>query len=384
MKPRFKPSFGISELIKIFRLNKNSVEQFEIKFAKKFDAVDAVAFPYGRSAQWAFLESIGMKNSEIIMPAYTCSVVAHAISISGNKPVFIDINLEDFNMDLNLVEKAINNKTKAIIATHTFGYAQDVNKLEEIIRIAEHKYGNKIYLIQDCCHAFDARFDGKLISSSGDVSIYAFNISKMMSSIFGGMLTFQDKDLANKVREWRDKNFIKPSLSKAIKRRLYLIAVFVAFNKTIYKLTWWLQSRTKILDQFTKAYHLDEKIHFPPDYLEKMTDIEAAVGLAQLEKYSDIIKNRIKNAKRYNKLLIRKKGWRLPPIREGSTYSHYVVLVPNKNEVIAEYASKGEHLGELIQYVIPLLKCYSESENPKDYPNSLKASNEAVNFNVTD
>lgn len=383
MKPKFKPSFGISEIIKIFRLNKNAVDQFEKKFAKKFEAVDAVAFPYGRSAQWAFLKSIGMKNSEIIMPAYTCSVVAHAISLSGNKPVFIDINLEDFNMNLNLVEKAINNQTRAIIATHTFGYAQDIYKLEEIIRNAEKKYGNKIYLVQDCCHAFDARHDGKLISSSGDVSVYAFNISKMMSSIFGGMLTFHDKNLANKVRQWRDQNFVKPSFFKGIKRRLYLIAVFIAFSKPIYKFIWWLQNRTTILDKFTKAYHLDEKIHFPPDYLEKMIDIEAAVGLVQLEKYTDIINNRVKNAKKYNEVFREKKGWKLPPVIEGSTYSHYVVLVPNKDEVIKEYAIKGEQLGELIQYVVPLLNCYSEFENPEDYPNSLKASKEAINFNVT-
>ena len=77
-------------------------------FAEKFQAIDAVAFPYGRSAQWAFLKALGIENAEIIMPAYTCSVVAHAVTLSGNEPRFIDIDLHDYNMNLDLAEAAIN------------------------------------------------------------------------------------------------------------------------------------------------------------------------------------------------------------------------------------------------------------------------------------
>ncbi len=383
MIPRFKPNFGISEFQRIFRFNRNSVEKFEREFAKKFNAVDAVAFPYGRSAQWAFLKAVQLENAEVIMPAYTCSVVAHAISLSGNIPKFIDIDLDNFNMNLEKLEEAINDRTKGIIATHTFGYAQDIDKLEKIIRNAEKKFGSKIYLIQDCCHAFSAEYNGRQISLSGDVAIYAFNISKTMSSIFGGMLTFQDESLAKKVRLWRDKNFFEPGIIKAIKRRIYLALVYIAFNKIFYKFTWLLQNKTKVLDRLTKAYHLDEKIHFPPDYRDKMLNIEAAVGLAQLKKYPDIIKNRIKKVKMYDKSLTRREGWKFPPIIEGSTYSHYVVLVPNKEKVIEEFASKGEHLGELIQYVVPLLNCYKQNEEISDYPNSVRASKESINFNVT-
>ena len=95
MIPRFRPSLGIKEFLKIFSLNIGAVRKFEKKFAKKFNAVDAIAFPYGRSAQWAFFNAIGIKNAQIIMPAYTCSVVAHSISLSGNTPRFVDINLND-------------------------------------------------------------------------------------------------------------------------------------------------------------------------------------------------------------------------------------------------------------------------------------------------
>ena len=148
MVPRFKPDLGWNELSKIFQTNRGAVRRFESHFAQTFEAKEAVAFPYGRSAQWAFFRAVGLTNTEIIMPAYTCSVVAHAVSLSGNSPRFIDIDLSDYNMDLDEAEAAINRKTGAIIATHTFGYPQDLNRLEDMVKKGEARFGKKIWLMQ--------------------------------------------------------------------------------------------------------------------------------------------------------------------------------------------------------------------------------------------
>ena len=358
MTPRFKPDLKWVEFFALFKCNKGSVQKFEKEFAKKFQAVDAVSFPYGRSAQWAFFKALGIENAEVIMPAYTCSVVAHAVKLSGNTPRFIDIDLHDYNMNLDEVEASINENTRAIIATHTFGYPQDLDRLESIVEKAKKKYGHKIWLIQDCCHAFGARWKGRQIGTSGDVAIYAFNISKLITSIFGGMLAFQDKELAERVREWRDLNFQKPSVIKSLKRRLYLLAAYIAFNESIYGLVWWMQKKTPFLNKLNKAYHLDDKIHFPPDYKDMMLDIEASVGLAQLGKYDDIIQKRITKARWYQENLKRRAGWDFPPIVDGATYSHYTIRVPNREQVKKEYAIEGVEIGELIQYSLPDLNCY--------------------------
>ena len=381
MIPRFKPSLGLKEFSKIFKFNANSIKKFEKEFAKTFKAVDAVAFPYGRAAQWAFFNAIGLKNTEIIMPAYTCSVVAHSISLSENTPRFVDINLDDFNMNLDKLRGTINERTRCIIATHTFGYPQDLDVLEEIVRGAEKRFGHKIWLMQDCCHAFGAEHKGRTIGTSGDVAVYAFNISKIMNSIFGGMLTFQDQDLANKVRIWRDENFKRPSLLKSLKRRIYLLTVYISFNKLIYGFTFWLQNSTKFLDPFTKSYHLDDKIHFPPDYLEKMTSIEAAVGLVQLKRYPKIIEHRRKMANYYSDNLDQKDDWKLPPLVDGANYSHYAVRVPNKGQVMKDYLDEGIQLGELIQYSVPDLECYKHIGD--ECPNARLASRTTINFPVT-
>lgn len=380
MIPRFKPALGWSEFFALFKFNRGSVKMFEQAFAQKFEAVDAVSFPYGRSAQWAFFKALGIQGAEVIMPSYTCSVVAHAVSLSGNTPRFVDIDMYDYNMNLDLAETLITPKTRAIIATHTFGYPQDLDRLEKIVENAEQKFGHKVWLIQDCCHAFGASWKGRIIGSSGDVAIYAFNISKLVTSIFGGMLTFQDKELANKVRNWRDIHYQKPSFLKSFKRRLYLLAVFFAFNSSIYGLVWWLQNRTPILNKLTKAYHLDNKIHFPPDFKDRMLEVEASVGLAQLVKYDEIIRKRRTKARYYIENLKKRTGWVFPPLVEGATYSHFTIRVPNREEVKKEYLKKGEEIGELIQYSVPNLDCYNIHN--VDCENANLCSQQAINLPV--
>jgi len=382
MIPRFKPWLGWSEFVTLFRTNTNAVERFERKFANSFKAVDAVAFPYGRSAQWAFFNAVGISNAEIIMPAYTCSVVAHAVTLSGNIPCFIDICLDDYNMDIDLVEDAINENTRAIIATHTFGYPQNLDRLENIVSKAETKYGRKIWLMQDCCHAFGARWNGRMVGASGDVAVYAFNISKIMTSIFGGMLTFQNQELADRVRAWRDDHYKKASIWKAIKRRIYLLAVFIAFNKRVYGFTWWLQEKTQLLNRLTKSFHLDDKIHFPLDYQDHMLNVEAAIGLIQLQRYPEIISRRCAISKFYDKEIKRKKGSVFPPIRDGATYSHYVIRVEDRMGAVNAFANKEVHLGELIQYSIPNMSTYQQFGRKNDFPNALLCSKHLVNLPI--
>ena len=132
-----------------------------MEFANFLRPKYAISFPYGRSALWAFFKAMDIQNAEIILPAYTCSVVAHAIVLSNNIPRFVDIRLDDYNMDLGQVKEAITSRTRAIIATHLFGYPLDVEKLKTIVKEAEAIHGHKIWIIQDCAHSFGAAFNGQ-------------------------------------------------------------------------------------------------------------------------------------------------------------------------------------------------------------------------------
>ena len=358
--------------------NAGAVERFEAAFAPAFGARDAVAFPYGRSALWAFLQAVGLRDAKVVMPAYTCSVVAHATSLSGNVPGFVDIRPGDYNMDLDLLPAAIDGATRAVVATHLFGYPLDLDRLEAIVADAQARHGHKIWLIQDCAHSFGATWKGRLVGSSGDTALYAFNVSKTITAIFGGMLTFQDAELASRVRAWRDAHFRRPAPWKPWLRRLYLIAADIAFQERVYGFTWWLQEKTPLLNRLTRSYHLDERIVLPPDHLDRMLDVEAAVGLEQLRKYPQIIARHRANAAWFDAHLERRAGWTLPPLVEGATYSHYVVRVPDRAACVTRAAGRGLHLGELIQYSVPALACYAGL--PSAAPNALEASRSTVNI----
>lgn len=382
MIPRFKPYFNKKELLAAIKPDPRAVERFEREFAGTFDAKYALAFPYGRSALWAFFKAMDIHDAEIIMPAYTCSVVAHAIVLSCNRPRFVDITLYDYNMDLNQVADAINGKTRAVIATHLFGYPLDVDRLSVIVRKAEKHFGHKIWIIQDCAHSFGAEWKGRMVCNTGDAALFGLNISKMITSIFGGMITTNDIELYTKLKFWRDANFRKRGILKTIQRFLYLIAVYFAFNKRIYGMVYWLQEKTPFLNRLTRAYHLDDKIHFPPDYLDQMLPIEARVGSVQLKKYPEIIHRRREMVTSYDQNLPGREGWVKPPLVNGATYSHYVVLVPDRKKVLQEMAKEGVQLGQLIEYSVPHLDCYQASS--EQFTNSLLCSTNTINIPFSD
>ena len=382
MIPRFKPYLGKEELLAALSRQEDAVVRFEEAFARTFEARYAVAFPYGRSGLWAFFKALGIEGAEVIMPAYTCVVVAHATVLSGNIPRFVDITLYDYNMDLDQVAAAINERTRAIIATHLFGYPLNVDRLGQIVRAAEARWGRKIWVIQDCAHAFGARWQGKLVCNEGDAALFGLNVSKMMTSVFGGMMTMNDPELYEKLRAFRGKHFIQPGLLKRIRRFLYLLAVYPAFNERIYGLVNWLEEETPLLDRMTKAYHLDGRIHFPPDYLDQMIELEAKVGLAQLCKYPEIVRRRQENARYYNQHLQGMSGLELPPLVEGATYSQYVVRVPDCRGMLRAFRRQGVQLGELIQYSVPHMPPYQHYAESQPFSNSHLCSQHTINLPI--
>jgi len=382
MIPRLKPFLGKKEFAALFQSSNQAVGQFETEFARTFNAGEAMAFAYGRSALYAFFKALGIENAEVIQPAYTCVVVAHATVLSGNTPRFVDINLTDYNMNLDQVAEAINERTRVVIATHLFGYPLDVMQLNSIVAAAEKRYGHKIWVIQDCAHSFGAGWKGEPVSAGGDAALYGLNISKTITSIFGGMLTTNDPETASKIKLWSRAHLKDPTWAKSLRRWLYLLAVYPAFNETFYGLINWLQDETPLLNHLTKAYHLDEKIHFPPDYLDRLSNIEAQVGLVQLRKYAEIIRRRQENAQYYLENLPAFPGWFLPPWVDGATYSHFVVRVPDRAAVLKVAAKFGVQLGQLIEYSVPHMRAYQKWAAKQEFPNSLSCSQQTINLPV--
>ncbi len=377
MIPRLKPDLKISDLVSAFSFwKKNSVEKFEEAFAKKAGHMYAVAFPYGRTAMMILLQALGLKNKEIICPAYTCVVVPHAIVFSGNTPVFVDIEDSGFNMDLIAAEKLITKNTGALIATSIFGIPVNLEQLREIKR----KHPNLI-IIQDCAHSFMADWSGEKVHKEGIAAVFAMNISKHIHSIFGGMITTDNKDLAQKIREESEKTLNPAGLMKSFKRLLYLIAIYPTFFSPIYTLVNFLE-RHKLLGSLTDQF--DQGIVMPTDYKDTMTEIEARVGLSQLERVDEIIENRRKIGAYYQYALKGFKKLKPQSMIEGATYSHFVAITEFRREIMDFCLKRGIQIGQLIEYSVPDLKYYQDLPGTKiDCPKARHICSRTINLPVS-
>jgi perosamine synthetase len=357
MIPRFKPRYGWAEWKAAFTFwSRGNIPKYEKTFAEKFKCEHGVMFPHGRTGIFALLKVWELEQAEVICPAYTCVVVPHAIVLSGNIPVFVDCEEGSFNMSLEGISRAVTEKTRVIIPTHLFGYPMDVHTVQEIAEEASRRYGHKVYVVQDCAHSFGAKWRGELVTTYGDATIFGSNISKLINSIFGGMVITGEEALAVKLRVWRERNLIDKDWLKSLMRLFYFVAVGFAFQPVFYGFVHWLE-RKGLLNRFVKYYD-EDAIDFPADWNHAIVEIEARVGMVQLRRYDRIIEDRRILAKR----LVEEFGARddvfMLPFDDGATYSHIVAMVEDRSQWVDLYLSKGEQLGTLIEYSVPSIKTY--------------------------
>jgi len=375
MIPRLKPRLGLRELLAAFLPpRRGEVARFESDFAAHMGQRHAVAFPYGRTGLALLLEALGVKGKEVICPAYTCVVVPHAVVASGNEPVFVDSRPDDFNMDLGLAERAIGPATAALVATSLFGYPVDLDRLGDLRRRHPH-----VAVIQDCAHSFNAEWHGRPVQRAGDAAVFGCNISKLMTSVFGGVVTTDSDALADSLRRVRDAKVRRPPWTKGLRRRLYLASVYPAFAGPVYGFVNWLE-RSGLLDRFTRYYD-EGRIDMPADYLRGLTAVEARVGRSQLRRLGAVIAHRRRVAALYDEALRGTPGLRLPPPVPGATYSHYVARCRDREGLIAALLPRGVQLGRLIEYCIPDMPAYRERPGAlQDCPAAREMARTAVNL----
>lgn len=137
-------------------------------------------------------------GDEVITPAATFPTTLAPIIQNNLIPVFVDITLGDYNLNLSKIEQAINEKTRAIIFPHTLGNPVDMNKLMEIAK------RHNLYVIEDTCDALDSKFDGKLVGTFGDISTYSFYAAHHITMGEGGGVATNNPKIARAIRSLRD------------------------------------------------------------------------------------------------------------------------------------------------------------------------------------
>lgn len=254
-------------------------------------------------------------KGEVITTPFTFVSTTHAITRNGLKPVFCDINENDFTIDVNKIEELITDKTSAIIPVHVYG---NVCNVEEIERIAK-KHNLKV--IYDAAHAFGEKYKGKGVANYGDFSMFSFHATKVFNTIEGGCLAFNNNSY--KIKSDRLKNF-------GIKNE-------------------------EEIDQIGGN--------------AKMNEFQAAMGLCNLKYLDENIQKRKQVVLEYRRLLSEVKGIRLNCIQPDieSNYSYFPIIVTD------EYPLNRNELYDLLKennifarkYFYPItneIDCYKGSE----------------------
>jgi len=274
--------------------------EFENTFKKYIGSQFAISVNSATSALHLALNAIGVGiGDEVIMPTNTFIATAEAVAYSGAQPVLCDIENTYHNMDINLIEKLITPNTKAIIPVHFGGHACE---MEEIIIIAK-KYNLKV--IEDAAHALPSFYRNKKIGSFSDAVCFSFYATKTLSTGEGGMVTTNNKKIAEKVK---------------------------------------LQRLHGINGDAWKRYEKDKDWSYEVidlGYKYNTTDIQSAMGIVQLEKLKWMRDERKKIAYKYINAFREKLSFIVENSNNESSWHLFVIKIGNRDELYQKLKERG-------------------------------------------
>ena len=171
-------------------------EKFENAFAKYCNSKYCVGVGNGLDALMLALKALGIKeNDEVIVPSNTYIATALAVTYVGARPVFVEPNINTFNIEPTKIEKAITNKTKAIMPVHLYGQPCDMDPIMDIAK------RHNLYVIEDCAQAHGATYKGKVVGSFGDAAGFSFYPGKNLGALGdAGATVTNNKELSDKIR----------------------------------------------------------------------------------------------------------------------------------------------------------------------------------------
>jgi perosamine synthetase len=311
------------------------VAEFEKKFADYCGTTHAVAINNGTAALHAALLAADIgSGDQVIVPSFSFFATASAVSMTGAKPIFVDVNEQTFNIDPVQVENQINPNTKAVIGVHLFGQPFDVPGIQQVCE------SHNLTLIEDAAQSQGAMYNGEKTGGFGQLGCFSFYATKNMTTGEGGMVTTSDK----------------------------------AYNE-----------RLRLLINHGQS---EKYLHTRLGYNYRMTDVAAAIGLVQLKKLEKFNMRRRKNAEYYD-THISVKGLVTPAVAQGMhhVYHQYVIRLtdefPMKRADFMEYL-KVKGIGTAVHYPIPIhhQPVYARANEPDSCPISTRLASSVLSIPV--
>ena len=333
------------------------VAEFEARFAEMTRAPHAAAVSSCTTGLHIAVAALGLRpGDEVLVPAFTWVATANCVEYLGGRPVFVDVDLRTFNVDVEQIERHITPRTRGIIPVHLFGLSADMAPIMEIAR------RHDLWVVEDAACGFDAWYRGQHVGTFGEYGAFSFHPRKAITTGEGGMLTTGRDDLAAAARTLRDHGASRSDLERHEQKHSFLLAEYrrVGFNF-------------------------------------RMTDIQGALGVAQMRKAARIMEERRAGASRYDALLAGL-DWLQLPFRHPDYvhgYQSYVCLFrpeeprlesceavfDRRNAIMAALEERGI-ITRQGTHAPPHLHYYAETYGirPEDYPNAYMAERLSISL----
>lgn len=297
------------------------ITQFEDKFAEWHDLPHAVACSNGTTALHLALDTLGIgPGDEVLCPDLTFIAPANMIQLTGAKPVLVDIEPGSWGIDPKAMSEKITPRTKGVIVVHSFGHSANMDPIMELAG----NHGLKV--IEDVAEAPGARYKGQLLGTFGDLSCYSFYANKIITTGEGGMVMTRDPELDKALRIRRDHGMSR--------QRRYVHEV-VGFNY-------------------------------------RMTNMQAAIGVAQIERLESILELRAKQAADYSRLLgnSTRVSWR--PSIPWCDPVHWLATISLRRQelrdpLLEHLKEQGIDCRQMI-YPVHIAAPYADSNDPSEFP----------------
>jgi len=312
------------------------IPEFESRFAAFCGSSQGVAVMNGTVALQLALAAAGIKpGDEVIVPDFTFVATANAVTYLGAMPVFVDSEPNSWNIDQAKIAAAVTKRTKAIIPVHVYGHPCDMDPILELAA----RHG--LSVIEDAAEAHGAEYKGKKVGSIGKIGCFSFYGNKVITTGEGGMCVTDDSRLADRMR------FLRDHAMSAEKR-------------------YW---------------------HPEIGYNFRMTNMQAAIGLAQVEQVEKLVAKKISDAKLYNSLLKDVPGITLQPQMPWakSVYWMHSILVDeesfgcSRDELMARLKEKGIDSRPFF-YPIHQFPPYSQGHSDTSFPVAVELSKKGINL----
>lgn len=312
-----------------------AIEELEDQFKKYLGVKHAFAFNSGRSCLMAISKHL---DGDVLVQAFTCNATINPILWSKANPVYVDVDKETFNINIEDLKKKITSNSRAIMVQHTFGIPANLNEIKKIAQ------ENSLLLIEDCAHSLGAEYNERKVGTFGDIAFFSFSRDKIISSVYGGMVVTNNPSLAEKLQQVQDE-FSYPSLFW-IKQQL-LHPIFMSLILPTYRI---LGKYILVLFQslrfMSKAVHWKEKIGERPSYFpRRMPNALAILALNQFKKLEKFNKHRQEIANFYINNL---SGFEFAKIPENIKPAYLRLPVKHKDahKIIKSLWSKNILIGD--------------------------------------